>query len=40
MQCRALRHFQFETIEARRKIAALLQTMRTVVKASRQADAL
>jgi hypothetical protein len=29
-----------ETIEARRKIAALLRTMRTVVRASRQADAL
>ena len=31
--------YSAERIEARRKIAALLQTMRTVVRASRQADA-
>jgi uncharacterized protein YjcR len=32
--------YSVEAIEARRKIAALLRTIRTVVRASRQADAL
>jgi hypothetical protein len=32
--------FLAEAIEARRKIAALLRAMRTVVRASRQVDAL
>jgi hypothetical protein len=38
----AFKHGRYsaEAIEARRKIAALLRTMRTVVRASRQADAL
>jgi len=38
----ALKHGRYsgETIEARRKIAALLRTMRTVVRAYRQTDAL
>jgi hypothetical protein len=38
----AFKHGRYsaETIEARRKIAALLRTMRTVVRASRQTDAL
>jgi hypothetical protein len=38
----AFKHGRYsaETIEARRKIAALLRTMRTVVRASRQADVL
>jgi hypothetical protein len=38
----AFKHGRYsaETIDARRKIAALLRAMRTVVRASRQADAL
>jgi hypothetical protein len=38
----AFKHGRYsaETIEARRKFAALLRTMRTVVRSSRQADAL